>query len=91
MPRSEREASFEFLAERIAALEAKAADHPGVAKDLRAIEAQIERMEEKLRALSEGRPRPPKRTPPPPGRPMGPRGLKELERLRALGKASAER
>ena len=83
--------SLESLAERIAALEAKAADQPGVAKDLKVIELELARAEEKLRALAEGRPRPPKRTPPPPGRPMGPRGLEELERLRALGKASAGR
>jgi anti-sigma factor RsiW len=91
MPRPEREVSFESLAERIAALEAKVATCPAVAKDLRVIESQIERMEEILRALSEGSPRPPKRTPPPPGRPMGPRGLKESERLRGLAKATARR
>jgi hypothetical protein len=86
MRRPQRKVSFESLAERIAALEARAAGNPGVAKDLRFIESQIERMEETLWALSEGRPRPPKRTPPPPGRPMGPRGLKELERKASAGR-----
>ena len=43
---------FESLPERIAALEAKAATHPGVAKDLKVIELQLARAEEKLRALA---------------------------------------
>ena len=85
-----RMTSLESLAERLAAVEAKAADHPGVAQDLAVIESELARAEAKLRALAEGRPRPLKRTPPHPGRPMGPRGAKESERLRAL-KANAGR
>jgi hypothetical protein len=75
--------SLESLAERLAVLEAKAADHPGVARDLKVIESELDSAEAKLRALAQGLPLPPKRTPPPPGRPMGPRALKESERLRA--------
>jgi hypothetical protein len=49
--------SLENLAERIAALEAKVATCPGVAKDLRVIEIQIARVEERLATLAAQRSR----------------------------------